>query len=207
MAFEFVDDTAAASTTVTKPTGVVDGDLIIVAASRTANGGSTLGNGFSQLLMDDSPPSVGGSLTVFTKIADGEGATWTLTNAHANVCLAIRGAIAPTTSQQVSNTNGTGTTPNLTTTTTDAWLLAAFYARGLSGGSAIATPSGYTARGEQTFTHTGLTARMALKLKETATAPGTYSADTTNNNSCINALIEIPLLVVSGRTSDFFAFF
>lgn len=106
-----------------------------------------------------------------------------------------------------SANKGKGTTPNLTTTTTDAWLLAAFYARGLSGGSAIATPSGYTARGEQTFTHTGLTARMALKLKETATAPGTYSADTTNNNSCINALIEIPLLVVSGRTSDFFTFF
>lgn len=131
-AFRSVAATTYASrsspTTINKPSGAVDGDLLIAvlmaaksASTSTITGpaGWTLQTGFPQLVYDG---SFEGAIYVWTKVAASEGASWNWTyggGAQLTDGLVVAVSNPGTSSPQITLYKGTGsttTTPGLTTT-------------------------------------------------------------------------------------------
>jgi hypothetical protein len=119
----FYTDTNTASPVVTKPSGVVDGDFILVAVTTDATHViNTVIDGWTQIgtAQDASTDS---TTSIFYKIASSEGASWTFTNlfvdteAWSGVVIAYSG-VNPTTPLDVAVVQGSETAN--TTFSTDA---------------------------------------------------------------------------------------
>lgn len=200
MAISFIGTNTSTTATVNKPSGTADGDLVIIHALRGAAGGSTL-TGFTQFYTANFNAF---SHSLLYKIASGEGASWTVTNATDTIVNVLRGAAVPSTSNTSTTSGGA---ISITTVTANSWLYAAL--AGASGFTAptIGTPSDYTARGTGTQSVSNQAARLSSFIKEAAQPIGSYSVNNPSGNLA-NAGVhfEIPPTAVV-RTTDFMQFF
>lgn len=86
-----------ASPVITAPSGLQDGDLVIIAIALNASPGDpvTMSNGFSEV-SHIATAAVDSMVTVIYKIASGEPATWTFTNLFAAANTGVAAALAYT---------------------------------------------------------------------------------------------------------------
>lgn len=201
MAIALRDSTTSLTGTVNKPTGTVDGDLVLLFGY---NNSTTL-------------PSIAGWTTIFTraltssaigvfaKIASSEGASWTVTNSQATIAVSYSGAAIPT--QQVNA--AAGATGSLTVVGTTSWLVDVFFSATASGSvPAHSVPSGYTLRRSNTESFGGGNIRQSLWDSNGTVSAGSKSV-TNATTSTINGsgLIVIPEGGAVVNTSDFFQMF
>lgn len=143
-------DGNSSTITVTKPTGVVDGDLIIIAVEGNA------GNTISSSTFTTGPSASNatpGSLNTIYKTASSEGSSWSITvtggGNYSWACAAWSGAVYDTSTSQTDTTNPTTTliapsvTPGQSTN-----MLACIVGTKTGGGGTITftAPSGMTLR-------------------------------------------------------------
>lgn len=133
---------------VTKPTGVINGDLVIVAISTTDPADFTPPAGWTQLY-EVAETTTDSWLGIYTKLAAAEGASWSFTSVgtetYAYAVLALRG-VHPTTpigasacaSQPLSKTQST---PAIVVTTPNAFIVGIWEIDG-AGPSVTWTPPG-----------------------------------------------------------------
>lgn len=120
------------NTTVTKPTGTVDGDVVLLILHIEDDIAPTA-TGFTQIANVDHP-SVAMDLFVWYKVASGEGASWTITHASSwtqGAAIRVTGVdtadvIDTATSTTNTGTSTTGTALSITTDNANAGL-SAFY--------------------------------------------------------------------------------
>ena len=126
-----LDDANVADTTLTKPTGTVDNDILIAVLKTDDNVAVTAPAGWTLLRNTDSP----GQLTdqdAYWKRASGEGASWTWTHAAAfrsGCVIALSGAVTtgdPFDGSKITDNTGVGTAVtvlSITLTETDSLIL------------------------------------------------------------------------------------
>lgn len=140
---------ATATISVTKPAGVVDGDVIL--ATVQSNGTPPVApSGWIQQSTANTPTGAN-PCYLYTRVAAGEPASWTFGNTGGTFCAAIVDAYSGVNQgipMDATVTVGTGTAatvtfPNITTITDRAWHYASWADDGVTTGS---TPAGYNAR-------------------------------------------------------------
>jgi hypothetical protein len=143
--------TGSTSAIITKPSGTANGDYIvmaIVAGSMTTGGTFTGPAGFTERV----DPGAVVNCAVYTKVASGEGATWTINFPNgarlAAVVAVFRnatafGVIGTVSSNQVSPATNI-TAPSVTVPTNNSLLLAMYFCNGSGRGTDFANPSGFT---------------------------------------------------------------
>lgn len=140
---------ATATVSVTKPSGVIDGD-VIVATVQTDGPTPVAPAGWVQRSTANTPTGAA-PCYLYTRVAAGEPASWTFGNTGGTYCATIVDAFSgmnQTTPMDATVTVGTGTAatvtfPNITTVSNRAWHYASWADDGVTTGS---TPSGYNAR-------------------------------------------------------------
>lgn len=210
MAFTFRNSTSAGNSTATpltlnKPTGVVDGDVLIVIAEiedATASW-TSVGAGFTSL---GTVTSSTNKLQVWWKVASSEPASWTWTQSggfvwSSVVCVAYSGANSPSVDVFGTGNSGTSvaeasqTAPSVTTTSANDLLIFAYcndtstVATGMTGaantlrtafgnvsvGEAIIASAGATGTTGPTGVGTRTFAAVHIAFKEVAGSPQTVT--------------------------------
>lgn len=194
------------SLTLTKPSGVVSGDLLVLAVQVTNNstagswGSVTWPSGFTEQAGIGADPSAWNKLLVATKVAGGsEPANYTVTYGESGGPYRVIGAllayqapnatpidVTPTTQNNASNAS-TAVAPSITPSNANQKRLVTIY--GISDGNAttdgrsLAPPGGQTERVEVTATATGYSRLMvADEVYASASATGTRSATITGGD-------------------------
>lgn len=192
---------SGATLTVTKPSGVVDGDYILVGihVNDVPNDIASVPSGWATIV---SKLDYGSEhLTIFGKSASGEGASWdwTMNNANSShgIAIAIKEAsIASPVDASGGQTNGSSTNltaPSISPATSDA-LLVAFFAHHSSGD--ITMPGSMTEREDATVN----TRRMgcATEALSSSGATGTRVATIASANINAGALVAVANAVAGG---------
>lgn len=198
--------TTSPTVTVTKPTGTVDGDLIAVAFSTDFADSVTPPAGWSKHV--DYAFTGDQRLTLFVKIASGEGSSWNFTtpgNVTTWAAQAWNGVQNTLDVTVVTQSNTAASPPNLTiagiTTTTpgDLVLYLATYDGGGSGAQTVTDPSGFVQGYNQYVAGSGF---MYIAWQEKFVAGSTGSvaavlANQTESNVSGVALVALKPSVVS----------
>lgn len=177
----------AASRTVTKPTGTIDGDLLVAVVS--VGSGATVvtpPTGFTQIAGSPLTMADASVLRVYTKIASGEGASHVWGLAPADDCTVVEaayaGPVTNATPEVKSTVTDFGTTsipvPTITPTDANQWVV---WGVGAGGTRTITGPGGSV-----NFRDTGTTQAAALadQFFASPSATGTTTF-TVNSNSSV----------------------
>lgn len=173
----------------TKPTGTVDGDLLltVVCIDATSETLTTLA-GWTLLT---GPTDASNCRTwTYYKIASSEPASWTWTKSGTGVYgSAVVFAISGASGVDVSGAQGNGTSTNITApTVTTTVPVTLFHVATERSGNSITPPSGYTERSELAW---GGLPHIALSDKAFATPGATGAASATIGSSANNVGVHI----------------
>lgn len=187
----------------TKPAGVVDGDLLIACISYNSSSGSinSVPAGWATVAAGVATNGTNlTAMTIYAKIAAGEGASWSwglsATMTSIAVCVAYSGADKQIMVSGLTASSAAGTNLIAPTITPYApCILGTIYAS-RSGANAITLPGGQTSRAE---THAAATGGRSIRFGDetynSTAATGTRTATTTETESWVaaNLMIASPL--------------
>jgi len=172
-------------TTIARPTGVIQGDLVIVLFSHQGQGGEpTMVDGFTRLILTTAYASLFRSAVFYKLMSATEFSTWNISHTadyRGAVAVAFRGAslISPveaSASNDVATGSGTAPFPGVTSTRSGVQL--ALTTGKSAGATALGYPAGYTGAGATTQATMAYTAAAAAF---TVRAIGTHPAGSFSN--------------------------
>lgn len=181
-------EAAAGTVIVSKPSGIVDNDLLV--ATGVINGGATITSPPSGWTLIHSETSGANTFYTYLKRASSEGSSWTWTlSGFATGTMLASGysGVDTSTAQDVSATNvaagiaATTVIPGATTVTNNAWFITAAMQAFGSSGAAFTAPSGFSVDAAATATTT--TNTLALGHKAITPAGATGSSTWTTSDS------------------------
>jgi hypothetical protein len=176
---------AGTSHVVTAPSGIQDGDLLLVStAHATSATTGTLSAPAGWSVLEDG----GGTSILYWKIASGEGSSWTWTSAlsmyNSYVAVAVSGAKGTVVSEfnYVSDAGGTDIiAPTVTPETSDDLLVCFFISRG--GGYGVSTASGMTEFQDVTGSNNYTSHSGCYQTLSSSSATGTRTAAAITSSS------------------------
>lgn len=201
---------APVTVTVTKPTGTVDGDLLLALVATGSVGTVTTPSGWT---LEQSAASGSSHAYLFSKVAVSEGASFSFTTPDNNIIsagvTAIKGpAIVTPVGAKAVQSNGSSTTATAPTITPLAnsligLLVASFGATPTTSGYGIVTSSPTFVEEYDTAAN-GIGIAAAFGLRSAATATGTGTATLSSAATSIGMLISVsPGLDVSASAPLF----